>query len=51
MEFKKFRNYFVMLPCQIVMTGRRLLYRLLGWNEYLDIFFRAFECFGRPLRC
>jgi hypothetical protein len=51
MEFKKFRNFFIMLPCQIVKTGRRLLYRLLGWNEYLDIFFRAVETFQSPLRC
>jgi hypothetical protein len=51
MEFKKFRNFFVMLPCQIVKTGRRLLYRLLGWNEYFDIFFRAVDSFYRPLRC
>ncbi len=51
MEFKKFRNFFIMLPCQIVRTGRRLLYRLLGWNEYLDVFFRAVDSFCRPLRC
>jgi hypothetical protein len=51
MEFKRFRNYFVKLPCQIVKTCRRLLYRLLGWNEYLDVFFRALDCFCRPLRC
>jgi len=51
MEFKKFRNYFIMLPCQIVKTGRRILYRLLCWNEYLDIFFRAADSFRYPLRC
>jgi hypothetical protein len=51
MEFKKFRKFFVMLPCQIVLTGRRLLYRLLGWNEYLDVFFRMLDSFFRPLRC
>jgi len=51
MEFKKFRNFFIMLPCQIVKTSRRLVYRLLGWNEYLDIFFRAVETFRYPLRC
>ena len=51
MEFKKFRNFFIMLPCRIVKTGRRLLYRLLGWNERLDIFFRAVETFRGPLRC
>ena len=51
MEFKKFRNSFIMLPCQIIKTGRRLLYRLLGWNDYLDIFFRAVKSFRGPLRC
>ncbi|MEK0337847.1 MAG: hypothetical protein QQN41_10480, partial [Nitrosopumilus sp.] len=51
MEFKKFRNFFIMLPCQIVKTSRRLVYRLLGWNEYFDIFFRAVEAFRGPLRC
>ena len=51
MEFKKFRKYFVTLPCQIVKTGRRLVYRLLGWNEYLEVFFRALDSFCRPLRC
>ena len=51
MEFKKFRNYFILLPCQIVKTGRKLVYKLLGWNNYLDIFFRAVDTFRRPLRC
>lgn len=51
MEFKKFRNFLIMLPCQIAKTCRRLVYRLLGWNEYYDIFFRAVETFGSPLRC
>ncbi|RKY07603.1 MAG: hypothetical protein DRP66_06385 [Planctomycetota bacterium] len=47
----KCRNFFIMLPCQIVKTSRRLVYRLLGWNEYYDIFFRAVETFRGPLRC
>jgi len=51
MEFKKFRNFFIMLPSQIVKTGRKLVYRLLGWNEYLDVFFRAVTSFRHPLRC
>lgn len=51
MEFKKFRNFFIMLPCQIVKTARKLVYRLLGWNEYLDVFFRAVTVFSYPLRC
>lgn len=51
MEFKKFRNFFIMMPCQIVRTAGKLVYRLLGWNKYLDIFFRALDSFLRPLRC
>ena len=37
MEFKRFVNFFVMIPCQIVKTGRRLVYRLLGWNAELPV--------------
>jgi hypothetical protein len=40
LEFKAFKNAFVRLPCQLVRTGRRLLYRLLAWNPYQPIFFR-----------
>ena len=40
MEFKTFLNAFMRLPCQIVHTSRRLIYRLLGWNSWLGVFFR-----------
>jgi hypothetical protein len=40
LEFKTFVNAFVRLPCQIVRTSRKLLYRLLGWNPHQPIFFR-----------
>jgi hypothetical protein len=40
LEFKAFLNAFILLPCQIVRTGRKLVYRLLSWNPHLDIFFR-----------
>jgi hypothetical protein len=40
MEFKTFVNAFVALPCQIIRTGRQLLYRLLSWNPYQRILFR-----------
>jgi hypothetical protein len=42
MEFKTFINTFVRLPCQIVHTGRRLIYRLLSWNPWQRVFFRTF---------
>jgi Transposase DDE domain group 1 len=47
LEFKTFVQAFVRLPCQIVRTGRRLLYRLLSWNPYQPIFFRLVDV----LRC
>jgi hypothetical protein len=40
MEFKRFVGSFIMLPCQIVKTGRRIIYRLLSWNPDLPIFRR-----------
>jgi hypothetical protein len=46
-EFKTFINAFMRLPCQIVRTGRKLVYRLLAWNPYLTIFFRLVAA----LRC
>jgi hypothetical protein len=47
LEFKTFVNAFVRLPCQIVRTGGRLLYRLLSWNQHQGIFFRLVSA----LRC
>jgi Transposase DDE domain group 1 len=41
LEFKAFVNAFVRLPCQVIRTGRKLVYRLLGWNPHLPIFFRV----------
>lgn len=47
MEFKTFLNAFLRLPCQIVRTGRRLIYRLLSWNPWQPLFFRTLS----QLRC
>jgi hypothetical protein len=41
MEFKKFLAEVVLLPCQVVRAGRRLLYRLLPWNPWVDVLCRA----------
>lgn len=41
MEFKSFVNYFIRMPCQIIKTGRRLVYRLLSWNLWQPLFFRT----------
>lgn len=40
MEFKRFLNSFMQIPCQLVRTGRRLVFRLLAWNPYMPIFRR-----------
>lgn len=40
MEFRTFLNAFMRLPCQIVRSGRRLVFRLLSWNPYQPILFR-----------
>jgi hypothetical protein len=40
MEFKTFANAFILIPCQIVRTGRKIIYRILGWNPHLMTFFR-----------
>ena len=41
MEFKRFLAEVVLLPCQLVRAGGRLLYRLLRWNPWVDVLCRA----------
>ena len=41
MEFKRFLGEVVLLPCQLVRAGGRLLYRLLRWNPWVDVLCRA----------
>ena len=43
MEFATFRAAVIELPCQIVRTGRRLIYRLLSWNPWQDAVLRLVE--------
>ena len=47
MEFKTFVNAFLRLPCQIIRTSRKLVYRLLSWNPWQPVFFRLLDV----LRC
>jgi Transposase DDE domain group 1 len=47
LEFKTFVNAFVRLPCQVLRTGGKLVYRLLSWNPHLPIFLRLVDA----LRC
>ena len=41
MEFKRFVNTIMLMPCQIVKSGRRLIYRLLSWNSWQGVFLRV----------
>jgi len=51
MEFKTFLNAFMRVPCQIVRTGRRIVYRLLAWNPWQHVFLRGVDALRYPLRC
>ena len=55
MEFATFLNAFMRIPAQVIRTGRRIVYRVLAWNPWLDVFFRGVDAIGQhvtqPLRC
>jgi hypothetical protein len=47
-ESLTFISFFIRIPCQIINTGRMLLYRLLAWNAWQYVFYRmASQPFGR----
>jgi hypothetical protein len=43
MEYKRFLNSFILIPCQIVATGRRLIYRILTYTRHLETFLSTFD--------
>lgn len=47
MEFKRFLVSFVQIPCQIVNTGRRLVFRILSYSRHLETFFATFDYIKR----
>ncbi len=57
MEFRKFLNAFMLVPCQVVRTGRRTVYRLLAWNPWQHVFLRGVDAlhvmstWRHPVRC
>jgi hypothetical protein len=55
MEFHTFRNAFMNIPTQVIRTGRRIVYRVLAWNPWLEVFLRGVDAISRqgnrPLRC
>jgi hypothetical protein len=43
MEFRTFCVALIQVPCQIVRTSRRIVYRLLSWNPWQGVFLRLVE--------
>lgn len=47
MEFRRFLHTLILLPSQIIKTGRKIIYRLLGYNSWLKDFFATWEYIRR----
>lgn len=43
MEFKQFIQTFIQIPCLIIRAGRKITYRIVGYNESLRDVFRFFD--------
>jgi hypothetical protein len=43
MEFATFCAALIQMPCQLVRSGGRLIYRLLSWNPWQGVFLRLVE--------
>jgi hypothetical protein len=42
-EFRRFLNTILLIPCQIVRTARRVIYRVLSYNSWMADFFATWE--------
>jgi hypothetical protein len=59
MKFKKFLNYLLRVPFQIIKMGRGIVYRLPSWNPWLEVLRRGVEVLHSlrtpaarpPMRC
>lgn len=47
MEFRTFLHAFVKIPCQVIRSGRKLIYRVLSYNSNVPVLFRL----AAALRC
>ncbi len=47
MEFKRFLNYVMRIPCQVVRTARRVLVRILGYTDRVRLLFETIKAAGR----
>jgi hypothetical protein len=44
MEFRKFSNALIEIPCLVVKKGRQTWCRILSWNSWQNFFFRYVDC-------
>jgi hypothetical protein len=51
MEFKRFVTNLIHLPCQIIKTGRRLVYRMLSYNPWQGALLRAVAAWRTRTQC
>jgi hypothetical protein len=47
MEFKRFLRSFILIPCQVIHAGRRVILRVLTYTRQLKIFFKTFDVLKR----
>lgn len=46
MDFRGFVNQFINIPAQIIKTGRRVIFRLIGASQQMHLFFRMLDGIG-----
>jgi hypothetical protein len=47
MEFRRFLNAIIRLPAQIITAGRRIIYRIPGYNDWVQTFLKTFDTIRR----
>lgn len=50
MEFRRFMHCLILIPAQILRSGRRIIYRLLCYNSWVPDLFQAWESLRRLQR-
>jgi hypothetical protein len=51
MEFRSFLNVIMRVPAQVVRSGRRVVFRLLSWNPWQQVFLRGVDQLHGRLMC
>jgi hypothetical protein len=49
-EFKSFQNWIINIPCQVLRTGRKVVFRFLNYNPWVEMIFVLSDLL-RPVRC